>query len=218
MYNKTTEQNFVFSFLFLGIPFLIVSGSFIGLLLVFLLIPNLFNTFITTQENNIIAGITDANQLNYVSNLFEELENTRIAIFRSDVVRSISFLLLAIAVLFGFIRGLLNEYAFAGVLALLIILDLGLVDKRYLSTEEKGNGYEQWVENWKQIYPYTAGTGDNEIYNREIQENPQLQIKIDSVLNAVKVGFSKEMSPAERTRKIDWYKFRAFAINDSANS
>lgn len=186
-------------------PFYIASGA-IGLLLaVFLAVPGAFNNFTSVAEQEALANITDGATFDYYADLFAELENARISIFRADVLRSFAFFLLAFAAIFFYIRKVLTDYAFFGILALLLMIDLGGIDKRYLGTEKKGKNYEQWTETWKQQYPYQAGNGDLEIFNLEAQANPNLIYAVDSALNTI--DFSK-MESGEKKRVTDWVTFR----------
>ena len=190
-------------------PFLIASGAFCLLLIIFLAVPTAFNSFITVQENDALVGIADPNQYDYVASLFDELEKARISIFRKDVTRSLAFVVVTFGVMFAFLKGAFNKYVLAGVLGVLIIFDLGMVDKRYLANEEKGKGYEQWIEKCKQNYPYAAGAGDNEIFNREVQSDPSLLFKIDSLVSETEKSFPAEMTGTEKVRRLDWARFRA---------
>lgn len=189
-------------------PLLIVGASIGGLLLIFLAVPGMFNSFLSTAETEMLEGITNPQQADYVSSIFTELENARISIFRADVVRSLLFVILGFGIIVAFVRGILNKYAMAGVLAVLVMLDLGLVSKRYLGTESKGRGYEQWTETWKQKFPYQAGNGDLEIFNREVQNNPELLVAVDDAMNKTKAAFDKDTPAGQKNRVLDWAKFR----------
>lgn len=189
-------------------PLLYTFGGLMLLLMIFLGLPELFNSFLSVQETDILDGITDPAQANYVSELFDQLTKARISIFRGDVLRSIGFVIVTFGVIMAFLRNIFNQNVLMASLAVLILVDMGMVGKRYLGTEAKGKGFEQWTETWKQKYPYQAGNGDLEILNREVQENPELLIAIDDATNKVRATFDKEMKGANKNRVEDWVKFR----------
>lgn len=186
-------------------PFFVVSAALGFVFLVFLAIPTLANDFTSEAEKTALAGIEDAATAEYYSDLFADLESTRISIFRKDVMRSFAFLAISFGLLFAFLKGAIAKYGLAAGLALLILFDLGGVDKRYLGTEKKGKTYMQWAESWKQTYPYAAGNGDLEIFNAEVQKNPNILFAVDSALNA---NDFDDMEPLEKKRATDWVKFR----------
>lgn len=191
-------------------PFFIASGALAFVLLVFLAIPGEVNQMISDAEqaqlDSMDISTPEGEQMfNMYIEAFAQLEQARISVFRSDVLRSFALFLLAFGVVFAFIRGLFNKYVMGGILALLILIDLGGVDTRYLNTEKKGRNYSQWTERWKQQYPYSAGNADIEIFNREAQKNPNLLFAVDSAMNA----FSFDgMENREKARVMDWLKFR----------
>ncbi|UKN02786.1 YfhO family protein [Paracrocinitomix mangrovi] len=193
------------------IPFFVVSGLFGVILLAFLAAPTAFNSFLSGAEQKTLDAITDPQLYDQYAVAFGELESVRISIFRGDVVRSLSLFILAFGLLFIYIKGILkNVFAFAGILAVLVLVDMWMVDKRYLNTEKRGRNYTQWVETWKQQYPYTAGAGDMEIFNREAQRNPELLFRVDSTINAQSFD---GMEPGEVKRVKDWMRFRVLNRN-----
>ena len=195
-------------------PFYIVSGVLGGILLVFMGMPTLFQDFLSVSEKTALQEVTDPQQFEAYSAAFDELKNARIEIFRKDVLRSFAFLVLGFLALLLFIRSVYNKYVLSSILVILFFLDLGGVSKRYLNTEKRGANYEQWVEAWKQQYPYSAGSGDQQILNLELQKNPGLQFKIDSALTALDERLEGEdIDPGHKNRLKDWVKFRVLNRN-----
>jgi len=140
---------------------------------------------------------------------FGELEKVRISIFRQDVGRSLIFLILAIGVIYSYTKNAFKANIAVGILGVLILTDLILVDSRYLSTEASGKNYKQWVEGYKQKYPYVAGDGEKTILAMELEKNPALFIKLDSATNAVKAipGYG-DLEAGEKQRLNDWSTYR----------
>lgn len=195
-------------------PLLITAAAFGGLLLLFMAFPTAFNTFLTDAETAQLTSMAsnpqaDPRQVSYVENVLDGVETVRIGIFRRDVTRSLVFFLAAFGCVFAFVRGWLNAYAFSGVLTVLVLADMGLIAKRYLGTERKGRGYEQWTESWKQRYPFEAGSADEEIYRRETAANPAIKTAVDSAVQVLRSSFTKQTKANERKRREDWKRFRA---------
>ena len=191
-------------------PLYIGAGALAFILLVFLAVPGETNQMISDAEqaqlDQMDISTPEGEQLfNMYVDAFDQLEQARISIFRADVLRSFAMLLLAFGVIFLYIRGVFNKYVLGGLLGLLILIDQGGVAKRYVDTEKKGRNYAQWTERWKQRYPYSAGNGDLEIFNREVQNNPNLLFAVDSAMNATNF---EGMENKEKARAMDWLKFR----------
>ncbi len=88
--------------------------------------------------------------------LFNEIEAVRIAIFKSDAIRSFAFILIAAAVVFVYGMKKIPKAALLGVMGLLILLDMMPVDKRYLNDDsfQRKNAAKQ---------PYVASQADLQI-------------------------------------------------------
>ncbi|MBD3637641.1 MAG: YfhO family protein [Crocinitomicaceae bacterium] len=192
------------------VPFYAVGGSLAFILLIFLAIPTTVTSFISDAEiqqlNTLDVSTPQGEEaFNYWSDQYDMLAEARADIMQKDAIRSFALLALSFLAVLLFIRGVYNKYILGGALAILILFDLGGVSKRYINTEKRGRNYEQWVEVWKQKLPYSAGNGDLEIFNREVQKNPDLLFAVDSALNAT--DFS-DMENKEKARYMDWVKFR----------
>lgn len=185
-------------------PLFIVSGVVGFFLLAFLAMPTAFNSFFSEAELEMLETVTDSDYLK----AFDELEATRISIFRADVLRSLAFLIGAFALVFMFVKNVINNYLFSGLLVFLILLDLGLVSKRYLNNEKKGKNFVEWVDDWKQIYAYEAGAGETAIYNAEIASSPEVAATIQEKVDSTKATFTKDMATGEKNRILEWVKYR----------
>jgi len=190
-------------------PLYVVSGIFGFFLLVFLAMPTAFNSFYSVAELDMLETVTDSAYLE----AFDELEATRISIFRADVLRSLAFLIGAFGIIFMFVKNVINNYLFSGLLVVLILLDLGLVSKRYLNNEKKGKNYVEWVDDWKQIYAYEAQAGETAIYNLEVESSPEVEAVIQSRVDSAKATFDKDMSSGEKNRIVEWVKYRTLNRN-----
>lgn len=207
-------------------PFFIVTGSLVFVLLVcFGMMPTWFNSFLSEQES-VMLDTVDPSQIDAATEYLAQLESVRISIFRTDVWRSLIFVLLGAGVIFAYVKDAFNKTVFGSLIALLILFDLFLVDTRYLGTQKSGKNYKQWTEAYKQKYPYIAGEGENQILSFEMQENPALAQKLDSTMSVLKTTVlnDKDITPSERQRLTDWALFRTlnrytnFRVLDEGNA
>ncbi|MFT4603137.1 MAG: hypothetical protein ACI857_003324, partial [Arenicella sp.] len=164
-------------------------------------------TFLSTGEIDSLAAITDPAMYDQASSFYAELETIRISIFRADVLRALAILIIGAGIVYIYIQKGMHKLAFGALIALIIVGDMGMIDKRFLNNEKKGKNYNQWTEAWKAQVPYTAGNGDNEIYNNEVLNNPLIQLAVDSAITANKDDW-KDMEAVEKIRRQDWMKFR----------
>lgn len=195
--------------------FYIVAGAFLLFLLIMLMSPTFFNTFLSGQETDFIASIQDsATQAQYME-MFDAVEEARISIFTSDVLRSLGFFVLAAGLIFAFIRAGFSKVALAGGLTVLILLDLVLVDKRYLNNDGKGKNYDHWIVNNEYQYPYTAGEGEKQILAFEVQQNPVIGEKVDSALQVLNKEMKEEddVSNREKQARRDLLTYRVLNRN-----
>lgn len=190
-------------------PFFIVSGAFMLILFGFYVAPTVFNDFISMPEINMLNSVAGtANESLYIE-LFNELETVRIEIFKADVLRSILFFIIGAAVVFiGFKNETFAKKAMAPILTVFILIDLISVDTRYLSNKTTGKE-AQWVEKWKQQYPFNAAAGDLSIYNMEMS-NPAIQSEVLADIETSKKDIKDEkVSRAQSLRMEELAQFRS---------
>lgn len=189
-------------------PFFIVSAIFIGLLLSFIVMPTMFNNFLSVAEIEMIDN-APSEQLSFYQDLFDELANVRQSIFTADVLRSLVFLILGAGTIFiGIKNSDFAKKAMAPILLLLILIDLLSVDFRYLDKETKGRN-AQWIQKWKQEYPLLAGAGDKQIFDLE-STTPKASKEIEKAVAEVKKTIKAEkIKGGHAKRMIEQKKFRA---------
>lgn len=125
-----------------------------GLLLILLAIPGVFFDFSAAGDMNYLK------QMGYPEQMHDEvlaaLKADRMRILRIDVFRSLIFIFLAAALIWLFLKKKMKMvYAIAG-LAILVLVDMWAVNKRYLNNDNFVRARE--VEN-----PYTPSEADKEI-------------------------------------------------------
>ncbi len=117
--------------------FLMAFGLTGGLSLIFFLIPGLFNFFTEREELMFNQQLQEAN-VQYATQFrqfMDELEAARIYIFRHDAIRSFILISLAFVLTWYFASKKLKMAWFLAGLALLVTLDLWLIDQRYLNKD-----------------------------------------------------------------------------------
>ncbi|MCK4989672.1 MAG: hypothetical protein KAS29_04265, partial [Bacteroidales bacterium] len=117
--------------------FLVAFGLTGGLSLLFFLIPGLFNFFTEREQEMFNQQLQGAN-VQYASQFrqfMDELEAARIYIFRHDAIRSFVLIALAFVLTWYFASKKLKLAWFLAGLALLVTVDLWLIDHRYLNKD-----------------------------------------------------------------------------------
>jgi hypothetical protein len=129
-----------------------------GLSLVFYLLPDTFFSFLNKMDLEQLASLQKQypDQAMLYQELFDELANVRMSIFKADSMRSFLFIVLAAGLIFGYGRKQFNKYAFYGVIGLLIFIDLAAVNHRFLNDDS----YEKKS---KAKIPYAMTDADRQI-------------------------------------------------------
>jgi hypothetical protein len=113
-----------------------------GLCLLMYLTPTTFNTFLSGNEVDQFTTMADqaaaSNNQEYVDQIADyqsNLENARINIFKADALRSFLFILGAAGLLFAYFKFTFDRRIVIGIIGLLVLLDLAMVDQRYLNSK-----------------------------------------------------------------------------------
>ncbi len=136
--------------------FFIALGIIAGICLLFLIAPKLFFSFLSQEEAKQFAALSSGKDGAAYAAFATQLENVRIAIFRKDALRSLIFVLLAAVPIFLYGKGKLKGQIAFPILAVLVLVDMFPIDKRYLNNDK-------FVSKQKYFQPYTASTADQAI-------------------------------------------------------
>ena len=113
--------------------FLISFGLTGGLVLLFAIFPQVFfPSYVSTMEMNALQSIP-ADQL---APLLANLEEVRMSLFTSDALRSFFFILIGVNLILAYGIGKLKQTALIAALAVLCLVDMWSVNKRYLYDEQ----------------------------------------------------------------------------------
>jgi hypothetical protein len=128
-----------------------------GLSLLFYLMPTMFNSFFADGEyDKIYQQVADSNGNDIAQKFMDNIEIARIALFKSDAIRSFLFISVAAIALWLYLKSKLNKVILIPALGILILLDLAMVDKGYLNNENFTSKQDAKV-------PFTLTTADKEI-------------------------------------------------------
>ncbi len=157
-----------------------------GLLVVFLVMPSVFFNFFNTQENNFfekqLASVaSNSNAVQQYEQFKQEIEMVRIKIFKADVLRSLFFMAIVGLLVFFYNRGKIAMNYFIAALIFIVTADLWMVNKRYVNNEKSGGKYIHWIKKEQKLKPYPASIADRQILKYEIEQNPQLSEKLNTI-------------------------------------
>ena len=140
--------------------FFIALGITAGICLLFYIAPKAFFSFLSQEEAKQFASLSAGKDGAVYANFATQLENVRVAIFRKDTLRSLLFILLAAVPLFLYGKGKLKAQIAFPILAVLVLVDMFPIDKRYLNNDK-------FVSKQKHLQPFTASTADQAIFADE---------------------------------------------------
>ncbi|MDR2562537.1 MAG: YfhO family protein [Prevotellaceae bacterium] len=117
--------------------FYISLGFTAGLTLLFIAYPRLFS-FVSKQELDYFTENIRANasQASVIHDFINSLETVRISIFRSDAWRSFVIILVGAGAIWFFARRRMKSILFLTLLAVLIMFDMSVINKRYLNSRD----------------------------------------------------------------------------------
>ena len=113
-----------------GKPFYWALGATGGVVLLLYLMPSTFLNFLSQGERAMLATTQDGEMLNN----YDKVEQIRIGLFRSDALRSLGFIAAAAVVTALFVKKLINRTLFVVIVALLILVDMWPINRRYFDT------------------------------------------------------------------------------------
>lgn len=110
-------------------------GLTAGLCLLFYIIPDVFFNFLSQGESAQFAQLGAGKDGAIYQTFANELEKVRMAIFKSDAIRSFLFITVAAIILLINVNGKLKNNVMFVMLAALVVLDMFPINKRYLNND-----------------------------------------------------------------------------------
>ncbi len=149
------------------------------------------------------APAQEANITDYANGLKE----IRVDVFKADAMRSLGFVLAAIALLFFYTRGAMNKVIVIGGLGLLILVDMWIVDKRYLHNEKDKGRYEKWEPIADSKLPHVANKADLSILRLETTPTVQAaaESRIAKLTEAKKDLGGRASRVTEKEQQLEWF-------------
>jgi hypothetical protein len=138
--------------------FYIALGITAGVCLLFYIAPKAFFSFLSQGEAEQFAQLGSGKDGAVYQAFATQLEDVRVAIFRKDALRSLIFILLAAVPIFLFGKGKLKGQIAFPILAVLVLVDMFPIDKRYLNNDN-------FIDKTKFNKPFVASTADQTILN-----------------------------------------------------
>jgi len=141
-----------------------------GLALLFYLIPNIGLDFMSKLEQNYFQQIAQANPnaLSLITQTQNDLIDARIDVFRTDALRTILFIALALIALYVYFKKYIKTEIFIAVLIVLVAVDLYPINKRFTTNDN-------FVEKKNLSLAYMPTMADYQVLQSEIKNNPELQ-------------------------------------------
>jgi hypothetical protein len=131
-----------------------------GILLIFLAIPGVFFDFSNAADMQYVTAMGYPQEMH--SDVLSALEGDRMRILRIDAFRSLVFISLGAGLLFLLLKNKIKPAYVIGGLAVLIIIDMWAVDKRYLNDDN-------FVRAREAEYPFQPTEADKQILeDREV--------------------------------------------------
>ena len=168
------------------LPLYVAAGlGFMAFILLNIAFPNLLNTYFSDAELSMFYNYRAQGQAAQIDSIVSALETLRISVFRTEMFRVLMFSAAALISIILFQKEKLKLYAFIGILGVLSLIDVWGISSRYISKEDftSKNLYEE---------EYKQSAIDEQIYDREIRENPALPGVINEAFQQYKPQSEEE--------------------------
>lgn len=127
-----------------------------GLCLLFYALPQTFFNFLSVDEAMQFKQLQAGQDGAIYTTFANELEKVRVAIFRADAIRSFLYIYIAGIVILLTVSGKMNKKYMFPILALLVLVDMYTIDRRYLNNNN-------FIDKRKADKPFVMSEADKQI-------------------------------------------------------
>ena len=127
-----------------------------GLCLLFYALPQTFFHFLSVDEAMQFKQLQAGQDGAIYTTFANELEKVRVAIFRADAIRSFLYIYIAGIVILLTVSGKMNKKYMFPILALLVLVDMYTIDRRYLNNNN-------FIDKRKADKPFVMSEADKQI-------------------------------------------------------
>lgn len=106
-----------------------------GICLIMSVMPDVFFNFLSKNEMAQFEQLTKGAGGSVYQSMMSQLEEVRMAVFRKDALRSFFFITASAICILLFVKGKMKQKILLPVLAVLVLVDMLPVDKRYLNND-----------------------------------------------------------------------------------
>lgn len=157
---------------------MIAGGIVAGFVLILAIMPNLLSYTNNTEEALFSQLYNQQNNGINIADVELTLTDFRSGAFQKDAFRTFGFVAAALLLLFMWLTNKLKGNIVAIGLAVLSLIDVWMVDKRYLNNEKNPQNKREYLS-WEKKTGFentpTASQGDYQIYSIESDKNPQIE-------------------------------------------
>jgi len=155
-----------------NLPLYLVGGlGFIAFLLLNIAFPHLLNRYINDQELALFDNYRQQAGAAQIDAIVASLKSLRISVFRTEFFRTLLFAAATVFSFYLFKKQKIKKTVLIGIIGVLALIDVWTIGQRYVNKDDftRQNLMEQ---------EYLLTDVDKQIFNREIQNTPGLEQKI----------------------------------------
>lgn len=201
-----------------------VTGGVVLVTLMIAILPDTFFDFYSPKELTQFEQIDRGNNSGQVVKMMDSILDYRSGVVASDAFRSIFIILLSAALAFVFIKRK-SVVLLAITVGIITVVDLWLVDKRYVNNEKVRGKYVRWEKKKPYFLAHLPNASDESILNNEMAKNPELNVLVAQAAQKASTGLSKEERSFKNyiitNKKYQVYNqnsnFRVFQLNNPFN-